>query len=358
MQNIEQFIISSYPTAHPFEGINRVNVILSKKKYVVIIDENNEYHGIITPEDLLTHPHKIVKDCICQKVPLQVTDSVQTLFKKIKSNDYCVYPVFEDSLFVGVIEKEQIFNFYQKNVHTLYKKARQSQKIKESFLNNLSHEIRTPLNGIVGFMQLLQELDIDDNRMLQKTYVDIVQKSAKRLLMTMEDLIEYSKICAGEVIIIRKTNFTLQMLIDEIVECLELSDWLPHSLVTYQYPQNEILLFTDLQKIKKVLWYLIEYAIKTCKNANTLEILCTKKSIIFSIHIPQKITAKELHQLFKFQDNSIVTEDFISQYIGIGLPLIKKYVEFLGGQIEINSYNTHATIACSFFKHQIVAKAQ
>ncbi|OQX79605.1 MAG: hypothetical protein B6D64_04580, partial [Bacteroidetes bacterium 4484_276] len=74
-------------------------------------------------------------------------------------------------------------------------KAEESNRLKTAFLNNMSHEIRTPLNGITGFLGLLQDPNLKDEH--KQGYIDIINKSSNRLIDTVTDIIEISKIEAG-----------------------------------------------------------------------------------------------------------------------------------------------------------------
>jgi PAS domain S-box-containing protein len=76
-------------------------------------------------------------------------------------------------------------------------KAEESDRLKSAFLANMSHEIRTPMNGIMGFTNLLQETELTTEQL--KEYVGIIQKSGKRMLDTVNDLIDISRIETGQV---------------------------------------------------------------------------------------------------------------------------------------------------------------
>ena len=67
---------------------------------------------------------------------------------------------------------------------------------KDQFLSNMSHEIRTPMNGILGFINLLNEPNLNKSQI--STYSAIINKSGDRLLNTINDIIDISKIEAGE----------------------------------------------------------------------------------------------------------------------------------------------------------------
>lgn len=107
-------------------------------------------------------------------------------------------PVFSDegglegvvARFDDITEKEQF-------VYELAKakeKAEQSDNLKSAFLANMSHEIRTPLNSIVGFSQLLPDVE---NREDQESYINIINSNSQILLNLINDILDLSKIEAG-----------------------------------------------------------------------------------------------------------------------------------------------------------------
>nr|NQU92346.1 PAS domain S-box protein [Bacteroidota bacterium] len=87
----------------------------------------------------------------------------------------------------------------KKNEEELIKakeKAEESDRLKSAFLTNMSHEIRTPMNGILGFSDLLKEPGLSSDE--QQKYIGIIEKSGERMLNTINDLIDISKIEAGQ----------------------------------------------------------------------------------------------------------------------------------------------------------------
>ena len=74
--------------------------------------------------------------------------------------------------------------------------ARESDRLKSAFLANMSHEIRTPMNAIIGFTSLLADPGLSAGK--KREFISIIQKSSERMLNTVNDLIDISKIETGQ----------------------------------------------------------------------------------------------------------------------------------------------------------------
>lgn len=217
-------------------------------------------------------------------------------------------------------------------------KAEESDRLKSAFLSNMSHEIRTPMNGILGFADLLAESDYSfDDR---KKYIEIIRKNGRRLLDTINDIVDVSRIEAGEVQInINETNIheiyddTLTLLLPEAkIKNIELV-----SLKTL--PHNEIIIQTDKEKLFGIMVNLVKNAIKfTDKGKITMGYRKENDFIKFFVKDTGVGIAKEKQELifkrFISADNSI-TRHFEGS--GLGLSITKAYVEMLGGKIWVKS---------------------
>jgi len=82
------------------------------------------------------------------------------------------------------------------DLKTAFEKATESDRLKSAFLANMSHEIRTPMNGILGFADLLKEPGLTGEQ--QKKYIAIIENSGDRMLNTINNLIDISKVEAGQ----------------------------------------------------------------------------------------------------------------------------------------------------------------
>lgn len=96
---------------------------------------------------------------------------------------------------IAILERERQLSELAMKLEENMVEAQSANRLKSSFLANMSHEIRTPLNAVIGMTDVLSETDLDEN---QQYYVDIVSQAGDNLLALINDILDTSKIEAGE----------------------------------------------------------------------------------------------------------------------------------------------------------------
>ena len=225
-----------------------------------------------------------------------------------------------------------------KELRRAKEKAEESESLKTAFLQNMSHEIRTPMNGILGFMKLLKEDDLD--RKTRKTYIDLVAKSGRRLLTTINNLVEFSKIRSRLVKVnLRKVN------VEEIMKYHQ-DFFQPLAIeknikihIEKQVTGSAALIETDRNMLDGILTNLINNAIKfTSRGGVSLGNYIENNKLIFyvkdsGIGIPEK----HLETIFNpfVQGNQEISRPYEGS--GLGLSIVKEYLNLLGGELWIDT---------------------
>jgi hypothetical protein len=217
-------------------------------------------------------------------------------------------------------------------------KAEESDRLKSSFLANMSHEIRTPMNGILGFMGLLQEPNLTGDE--RDEYIKIVKISGSRLLSTINDIIDISKIESGQSkISISETD------VNKIMQQLfrffrpEAEEKGLGFQINELLPENSSKVQTDGYKLESVLVNLIKNAIKFTRSG----------SIGFGCHIDGNMIRFSVsdtgvgippHRKGSIFERFVQAETSLSRPFegsGLGLSISKAYAEMMGGEIKVKS---------------------
>ena len=240
--------------------------------------------------------------------------------------------------YVGTITDITGIKEYEEKLSKAKEKAEESDRLKSAFLMNMSHEIRTPMNGILGFLDLLQNPDLDKKQ--ADTYIDIVNQSGQRLLETINAIIELSKIEAGEAEV-RPEVLNLEELMQ-----YHLDFFLPQALergislkIDKQLTGRQALIYSDRNKLDSILTNLIRNAIKfTDRGGITFGNVLRDNRLVFHVVDTGKgIPPDRLQAIFErfiHADMDITREHEGS---GLGLAIVKAYVEALKGEIKVDS---------------------
>jgi PAS domain S-box-containing protein len=217
-------------------------------------------------------------------------------------------------------------------------KAEESDRLKSAFLANMSHEIRTPMNGILGFINLLDSPDLEKE--LQKGYIEIVKKSGKRLLDTINDIIEVSKIEQGEI----EVN-SAETDVEEIMQyqysffqLQALEKGLQLELESHLTGDNAFI-HSDPHKLNSILGNLLRNAIKfttrgSVKFGNYIE----NGNLVFFVRDTGKgIPPDRLEAIFHRFVHADMSLTRAHEGSGLGLSISKAYAEVLGGKIWVES---------------------
>lgn len=218
-------------------------------------------------------------------------------------------------------------------------KAEESDRLKSAFLANMSHEIRTPMNGILGFTELLQDPDLGLEQ--RNEFVEIVKSSGDRLLNTINNIIDISKIESGQAhMSYAKTN--VGQLIDRLYRFFkfEADKKGIALLITEKLPEDKEWLETDVVKLESILTNLIKNAIKFTKKGSVKidYYLASETEICFTVADTGKgIPAAKLKNVFERFVQADISYSRDYEGSGLGLSIARAYAGMLNGKIEVQS---------------------
>ena len=231
--------------------------------------------------------------------------------------------------------------FLQQELLIAKQRAEESSKAKESFLANMSHEIRTPLNAIIGMVRELLKMS---QNATQSQYLTYAQSASQHLLSIINNILDISKIEAGELKLDKQT-FNLNRLIDDVLAMakpmtkdksldivVSLSDDLARAHVGDPNRIRQILLnilsnsikFTEKGKIS-----LTCHLVKGCENSQEILLSIADTGIGMDANYLKTIFKK-----FSQEDLSIVRK---YGGTGLGMAITNELIQLMGGRIEVTS---------------------
>ena len=226
----------------------------------------------------------------------------------------------------------------QQELLTAKEKAEESDHLKSAFLANMSHEIRTPMNGILGFAALLKEPNRTGED--QQKYIRIIEKSGKRLLNIINDIVDISKIESGQMgISIAESNINEQIEYIYTFFKPEVEAKTMHLFFKNSLPEKESLIKTDCEKIYAILTNLVKNAIKYTKEGS-IEFGYEKKGEYLEFFVKDTgigIARNRQAAIFERFIQADIFDKQAYQGAGLGLSIAKAYVEMLGGKIWVES---------------------
>ncbi len=243
-------------------------------------------------------------------------------------------------------------------------KAERADRLKSAFLANMSHEIRTPMNAILGFVQLLDDDELDKEK--RQKYISIIDSNGKQLLQLINDIIDIARIESNHIEIMHE-HINLHELMQEIYATfVSLPDikYNPDIAITVKNDLSvSFWISVDKTRLKQVLSNLLANAVKfTRKGTITFGYTINNDRLQFFVKDTGIGISKEKQQYIfeRFsQDENYLTKNF--RGAGLGLAISKGLVQLMNGRIWLDSLVNKGTtfyFEIPFFKCNKVLKSK
>jgi len=219
----------------------------------------------------------------------------------------------------------------------------ESLKTKSIFLANMTHELRTPLNGIIGMADFLAETPLNSE---QKNYLNYLTKASESLLKIINDILDFSKSETGKMTL-HPANTKLEAVINEVISLLN-----PKAIakelnlevnIAPELPTNIII---DPLRLKQVLMNLLNNGIKFTRAGYVkLDIYKQDNNIKFvisdsGIGIEKENLARIFDEFNQVENTYIKSQEGT----GLGLSLVKSFVQLMQGEITVESNVNKGTV--------------
>jgi signal transduction histidine kinase len=220
----------------------------------------------------------------------------------------------------------------------LYRELETASKHKSEFLASMSHELRTPLNAIIGFSQVLRERMFGDLNAKQEEYLDDIIASAYHLLSLINDVLDLSKVEAGQ-IALEIAPFSLRDALESgVVMVRERASDEGVSVELSADPEIDPV-EGDERRIRQVVFNLLANAVKFTPEGGAVDVSAARLNGEVRVSVSDTgpgVAPEDRDRIFdEFQQTDAGVA--VREGTGLGLALSKRLVELHGGRIWVDS---------------------
>ncbi len=226
-----------------------------------------------------------------------------------------------------------------KELVRLYAETQQASKAKSIFLANMSHELRTPLTAILGFAELLMDEKVGSLNETQKEFLKDIYTSGKHLLQLINDILDLSKIEAEKMELhIEPVN--IKDVANAAKTFIRVQAQKKGISLIDEYPVEEVIVRGDESRLKQIMYNLYSNAVKFTPEGGKITTVINRNNDYAEVSvIDTGIGIKPEDQKVIFEEFVQIENPYTKKYTGtgLGLALVKKFVEMMGGKISVYS---------------------
>lgn len=236
-------------------------------------------------------------------------------------------------------------NAMAEKIESQYKEKLENDRNKQKMIANLSHDVRTPLSSIIGYSEMLMD-GVYDSKEEEKRYIDIIHRKAEYMEYLITELLEYSRLQIGNLVLHRTYMNLAELLREILIEYYPVFEKNDYEL-ELEIPENGVYGNWDEQRISRVLRNLIDNALKYGMAGKKLRILLEEKEqeIILEIQdYGDGMSPEETERIFDLFYRADVVRNSKTGGMGLGLYISREIIHLHGGEISVISEPKKGTI--------------
>lgn len=342
---ISHFIRKDFQTVNLYSGINAAKYLVLEHLAVVVQDDDGEFYGVLTTNDIVHNPKNLIIDCLTIKELIDAELSVKETILKMDKEKSNVFPVGENGNFIGLVFKNELYKYISDYNLELEKKILERTKeleaaiaTKDLIFSIISHDLKSPFNAILGFTELLKNkirnLDVEKSEKL----ISSMYFQARNTYNLLENLLNWARSNSNQIVfkpISCKISTICDTIINQVGDSAELKNIAINSIHS-----NEPYAFADKNMLEVVLRNLLSNAIKYTESNGKIEIHAMPMGEFIEITVSdngigmdEEVKAK----LFKSDLNVSKPGTENERGTGLGLVICNDFIQRNNGKIWIEN---------------------
>ena len=324
-------------------------------RMVISSNENHALAGILT-KAMYAMPKNLVEDLAAQYTTYKATDLTFVdwirLYPVVTVLVLLIFGLLLTTMAVTMVHlsaRKKAQKAEQKKTEEMAEHAQAANKAKTAFLSHMSHDMRTPMNAIIGFTGIAMKNNPSDE---VKNCLEKIDESSEHLLSLINDILDLTSIESG------KVNYNpvpadVKNITDSVLDITK--GFLTNRDINFKIQREEAKIpnvLADPARLRDVLVNILSNAVKFTPDGGTItfEARCQEKGGDGYINMRYRISdtgigmseefTKEVFEEFAQEDSDVRT-----QYhgVGLGMAIVKKYVDMMGGTISVQSKKHEGT---------------
>lgn len=227
-------------------------------------------------------------------------------------------------------------------IREMLEREKELSELKSRFVSMASHEFRTPLGGILTSATLAEKYPRPEDEPKRAKHIQNIKKSVKSLTNILNDFLSLDKLEQGK-ITSSPIEFNFIKFIEELIQ--DIRETNPKHKIELEHKVSEVVLFQDKEMVRNILLNLLSNAIKYSAESTTINVRTDSREHNLVIEIQDQgigIPKEDQKHLFErfFRAHNVTN----LQGTGLGLNIVKRYLDLMGGQIDFTSVENVGTV--------------
>ncbi len=342
---IAHLIRRDFLTVNPYSGINVVKNKVLEHLAVVVQDDDEQFYGVLTTNDIAHNPKTLIIDCLTVKELIDGELSVEDTILKMDTAKTDVLPVGENDKFIGLVFKNELhkyisdYNLELENIiQSRTKELEEAIATKDLVFSIIAHDLKSPFNSILGFTELLKNkirnLDVDKSEKL----ISSMYFQARNTYNLLENLLNWARSNSNQ-IVSNPAPCNISSICDGIINQVGDSALLKN-LTINSYHTNDCYVFADKNMLGVILRNLLSNAIKYTESNGKIEIYSMPVGEFVKITISDNgigMTEDAKDKLFKsdLYESKPGTDN--ERGTGLGLVICNDFIQKNHGKIWVEN---------------------